>query len=355
MSEHNPPAAPVSHWVHQHFLWLLLGAYAVAAVFPAFGLWIRDACLLDVVLFGDRMRVTLPMLMLAALLIHAGLGVQPSRLWNLRDGAGVLVSGLAANLLVPLAFLLGLAQVLRLWHNPDEVQQLIVGLALVISMPIAGSSTAWAQNAGGSMSLSLGLVLSSTLLSPVTTPAALHAMAQAASGDYADDLRGLAGSGAGVFLAVCVVLPSLLGVLGRWCAGEPRVAAARERLRLASNVNLLLLIYVNASACLPEAAAYPDIDFLVLTLGVALALCILCFWCGWWLARLLHADPAQRASLMFGLGMNNNGTGLVLASVAMTGHRAVMLPIILYNLIQHLVAGAAARLLAQADARSAFE
>jgi len=30
------------------------------------------------------------------------------------------------------------------------------------------------------------------------------------------------------------------------------------------------------------------------------------------IARLLKTDPAQRASLMFGLGMNNNGTGLVL-------------------------------------------
>ncbi len=52
------------------------------------------------------------------------------------------------------------------WHNPDEVQNILVGLALVASMPIAGSSTAWSQNADGDMALSLGLVLGSTLLSP---------------------------------------------------------------------------------------------------------------------------------------------------------------------------------------------
>ncbi len=44
---------------------------------------------------------------------------------------------------------------------------------------------------------------------------------------------------------------------------------------------------------------------------------------------------------MFALGMNNNGTGLVLASMALADHPRVMLPIIFYNMVQHLVAGAA--------------
>jgi BASS family bile acid:Na+ symporter len=36
--------------------------------------------------------------------------------------------------------------------------------------------------------------------------------------------------------------------------------------------------------------------------------------------------------------MNNNGAGLVLASMALAHHPRVMLPIIFYNLLQHLVA-----------------
>jgi bile acid:Na+ symporter, BASS family len=50
---------------------------------------------------------------------------------------------------------------------------------------------------------------------------------------------------------------------------------------------------------------------------------------------------SETVSLVFGLGMNNNGTGLVLASVALADHPQVpqvMLPIIFYNLVQHLVA-----------------
>jgi len=42
---------------------------------------------------------------------------------------------------------------------------------------------------------------------------------------------------------------------------------------------------------------------------------------------------------MFGLGMNNNGTGLVLATVALSRFPQIMLPIIFYNLVQHIVAG----------------
>jgi len=42
---------------------------------------------------------------------------------------------------------------------------------------------------------------------------------------------------------------------------------------------------------------------------------------------------------MFGLGMNNNGVGLVLASMALSDHPLIMLPIIIYNLLQHIIAG----------------
>ncbi len=50
---------------------------------------------------------------------------------------------------------------------------------------------------------------------------------------------------------------------------------------------------------------------------------------------------------MFGLGMNNNGTGLVLASMTLAAHPLVLLPIIFYNLVRHLVAGAVAMLLSR--------
>ena len=82
---------------------------------------------------------------------------------------------------------------MRFWHNPEGVQNILVGLALVASMPIAGASTAWSQNANGDMTLSLGLVLLSTFLSPITTPVVLNSVAMRKHGDYSDVLRELAG------------------------------------------------------------------------------------------------------------------------------------------------------------------
>jgi BASS family bile acid:Na+ symporter len=228
---------------------------------------------------------------------------------------------------------------MRFWHNPDEVQNIVVGLALIASMPIAGSSTAWAQNSNGDLALSLGLVLLSTLFSPVITPISLHSIGLMAQGEYASELHSLAGYGTGVFLVMCVLIPSMLGVLVHWGVGEARIAPAKPQLKLFNSVNLLLLSYSNASVSLPQTVANPDWDFLAVTFAIVVSLCVLAFASGWLIARLPKTNSAQRASLMFGLGMNNNGTGLVLASMTLAAHPAVMVPIIFYNLVQHLVAG----------------
>jgi bile acid:Na+ symporter, BASS family len=76
-------------------------------------------------------------------------------------------------------------------------------------------------------------------------------------------------------------------------------------------------------------------------------LCLAMFGMGYALARAFHFDRAGTASLMFGLGMNNNGAGLVLASVELSDHPAIMLPIILYNLVQHFMASLADKMLSR--------
>jgi BASS family bile acid:Na+ symporter len=329
----------VSHFVHQQFIWFVIGSYAVAAVFPAPGLWIRDVSLGEVTAFNEHTRLSLPVLMLALLLLNAGLGVQVSQLRNLLQSPRPLAAGLVANLLVPIALILAVNAGMRFWHNADEVQNILVGLALVASMPIAGSSTAWSQNANGNLALSLGLVLFSTLLSPVTTPLALHAVGFLAVGDYAEDLHELAAGSTGSFLMIAVLLPSALGILLHAVLGEARVQSAKPLLKLANSANLVVLNYSNGSISLPQTVADPDWDFLAVVLVIVVGLCLMSFASGGVIARLLGADDTQRTSLMFGLGMNNNGTGLVLASLALADHPRVLLPILFYNLVQHLVAG----------------
>jgi BASS family bile acid:Na+ symporter len=287
------------------------------------------------------------MVMLAFLLCNAGLGIETDRLKTLVQCPRVLLAGLAANQLVPVAFLFGVWLVLQPWHNPEEVQTILLGLALVAAMPVAGSATAWTQNANGDLALGLGLVLASTFLSPLTTRLTFDLVEPMTTGEYRRALDQLEGGGTGALLLGCVLLPSLLGMAARPAIGAHRLITARPVLKLANSLILLLLNYSNASVSLPQTVVEPDLDFLAVTLVCVVGLCAFAFGAGWFLAWLTRAEAAQRTSLMFGLGMNNNGTGLVLASLALAGLPRVLLPIILYNLVQHLVAGAVDLLLSR--------
>ena len=339
MADRDGMLARFSAFVHHNLLWMLVAGYALAGFAPAAGLWLRGRQLAALTIAGRESRVSLPALMLALLLFNAGLGVDPRRLGGLVRHCGVLLAGLAANVAVPLAFILAVSLTLGLWHNPTEVQSILVGLALVAAMPIAGSSTAWSQNADGDLALSLGLVVGSTVLSPLTTPAVLRGVGWVATGEFADALARLGGDGTSVFLATFVMAPSLAGILARCLVNERVMTALKPGLKLVNSAVLLTLCYANAAVALPRVVAAPDWDFLVVMLVVVTAFCVTGFLAGAALARLFGADAGRRASLMFGLGMMNNGTGLVIAASALANLPDVLLPIIFYNLVQHVVAG----------------
>jgi BASS family bile acid:Na+ symporter len=297
----------------------------------------------------ESVSITLPMLLLAGLLLSAGLGADASDLAKLVRRPHIVCAGLLVNLLVPVGLLPLLFEALRLWHNPEEAQTLMVGLAVVAAMPVAGSSTAWAHNANGNMALSLGLVILSTLLSPVTTPLLLTALGSMATGDYAEHLHGLSGFRTGALLLLCVAVPSFAGLVMRRYLGTQRIARLKPGMRLSNALVLLFLCYTNAAGSLPQVLGQPDWDFLVVVLTGVTCLCLAAFAAGWVLARLLRVDPSQQRSLMFGLGMNNNGTGLVLASTSLATLPSAILPVLVYNLVQHLVAGGVQRALAGAS------
>jgi bile acid:Na+ symporter, BASS family len=339
MTARTSAMSPRTDFIHRHLLALIVLSYGLAATCPAWGSWIKDArIVVNVVPYGPA-SVTLPGLLLAFLLFNAGLRARRDRIREILRRPGVVLVGLVANIVIPVGYVLILSAAMQCWHNADEAATILVGLALVAAMPVAGSSTGWAQTADGDMALSLGLVLASTLLSPMTTPVALHLVGFLSPQGYAEELHRLAGRETGLFLMMWVLLPSILGLLAREVLGEERVAAVERRLKTPSAIALLVLCYANASACLPHALGHPDWDFLAITTGVVGGLCVLTFTTGYALSCLLGTNRGQRAALMYGLGMNNNGTGLVLVSVALSSRPLAMLPIIAYNLTQHLVAG----------------
>jgi BASS family bile acid:Na+ symporter len=327
------------HFTQKNLLWLLLSTYVIGACWPAPGLLLRGVHVGTVPWPGQPAPVSLPMLMLGFLLVVAGLGAKTEELRHVVRRPGLVLGGLSANALYPVLFAFVAAVALRLWGDADETQNVLVGLALIGAMPIAGSSTAWSQNSGGNLALSLGLVLGSTVLSPFLTPLGLHAIGWITTGDYSEDLHELASQGSSSFVMLAVVVPSALGLALRAVLGPSRTARALPALKLLNLVNLLLLNYANAAEALPQTLTAPDWDFLGLVLAVTALMCAGAFVTGWLVPRAFHADRADRTALMFGLGMNNNGTGLVLASAALSDHPRVLLPIIFYNLVQQIVAG----------------
>jgi BASS family bile acid:Na+ symporter len=338
MPHHFTPLGRVAEFVHHHFLGLLIAAYALAAIYPGPGLAAKGWVVAEVGDFG----LTLPMLVLAGLLFSAGLGAAAGELAAVARRPGAVVVGVAANVVVPVAFLALLAIGLRLWPDPAESRSLLLGLAVVAAMPIAGSSAAWAQNASGNVALSLGLVVGSTALSPLTTPLVFQSFGAMADDACADALRAMGGRETGLFLTACVAVPSAVGLLVRGAAGG-RVARLKPGLKLASTLALLGLCYANAAVALPRIVAQPDWDFLALILGAAAGLCGVAFAAGWAVARVLRVGEPERRSLVFGLGMSNNGTGMVLASAAFAALPWAAVPVLTYNLVQHVVAGGVSR------------
>ncbi len=320
--------------IHGAFLPLLATAYVLAGSAPQLGTAIRAAGL-DL----GPARVGLPSLLLGLLLFNAGLGADAARLWRGRRLGGVLAAGLLLNLAAPLAVILGASRSLALWHNPAEVQSILVGLALMASMPVAGSSTAWSQNGDGDIALSLGLVLGSTVLSPVTTPAVLDLVGWVAEGEYAGCLHRLAGGESSAFLAAFVLLPSVAGISVRLTVGRNTIERLKPHLKLANSLAVLALCYANASAALPRTFANPDWDFLAVVLVIVVAYSVAMFASGLALAAALGVGRGERTSLMFGLGMTNNGTGLALAGSLLADLPDVVLPVVVSNLVQHLAAG----------------
>ncbi len=79
MKDRRYPLAAVSHFIHRYFLWLLIGSYVLAGLLPAWGLGIGKVTFAHATVFGETTRISLPMVMLAFLLLTAGLGVETGR------------------------------------------------------------------------------------------------------------------------------------------------------------------------------------------------------------------------------------------------------------------------------------
>ena len=326
-------------WVHHNFLMAIISCYIIGALFPLFGITISKIHFGIIGNENSQLKLSIPFIMISLLLFNSALGIKQSELKNLKQHPAALIWGLILNFTIPLLIIFTVFLTMQWWHNPDELQNILVGLALIGAMPIAASSTAWTQKGNGNLALSLGLILVSTILSPLITPVILHLSGNLTTGDYSQDLHLLANGSTNLFLILGVVLPSLAGMIIHFFLKEKNAIKLRNNLKEINLFILLLLNYFNASNVLPKIIENPDWDFLLMILIITIVLCVSLFSAGNFAGKILKTGNSNRIALMFGLGMNNNGVGLVLASMALSDHPLIMLPIIVYNLLQHIIAG----------------
>jgi len=318
-------------------------SYLAAFLAPAAGLRLRQVRL--AVPAGAAAVCTVPSLLLAFVLFTAALQVPVRSLPALVRRPRALAIGTAVNAAVPLLVLPPLATGLSLTGDADGGSGLLTGIALVGAMPVAGGATVWGGRAGGNPALVVGIVLTSTLLSPLTTPLTLATAAALAHGHYAYDLGRMAGSFGGAFAAATVIGPCLAGLLAQWLVPARRRARALPALRLAALVAALLLTSSNACGALGGQLLHPHPVFIAASVLAAGAVCLAGLAAGWGLARGLRSDRADTIAITLASGMNNSSAGAVFATTQLPAHPHVLMPILAYSVVQKMGAGAVSALL----------
>ena len=335
------------HWLHENLLLLIFGAYFCAIFTPGPGAWMAALTFAKTQIFGQPLVFSLPTLLLACFLFNAGIGTKPADVIRLGHHIWPLIAGVIGNALVPLMFVTSLSIISSIAPDPAQIKYIVVGVAIVSAMPIAGSSTAWSQNANGNLALSLGLVLLTTALSPLTTPLILAGANVESLGDDVARLQNVEGGAVRMFLFAWVVLPSLIGLFIRAFVMHQRYDQIAPYVKFGNVFILMMIIYSNASVYLPALAANPDVPYLMMAFGVAALLCGAMFGAGFALSKIFALHRAETAALTFGLGMNNNGCSLVFATTAFPDQPRVVLPIIFYILVQHVAAATADRIISR--------
>ncbi|MER6738564.1 bile acid:sodium symporter [Streptomyces puniciscabiei] len=314
---------------------------------PDPGLWLRHT---DALPLGPLIHLPVPAApcLLSLVLFSAGLQVPVRELGRVLRRPSALFAGLALHLAIPLLAipLLAIPLVAFLLHrtpDTDGGSGLVTAMILIVPMPVAAGATVWTGKGDGDQPTMVGLVLASTLLSPLTTPLVIQFLTPLLSGGYPDSLTtSLPTTGAGFTLAG-VVLPCATGILVR-IALPPRWTG--QALRVVAPVALagsLLLTYVNASGALGSFIAHPHPLLTGAALIVAALVCLLSFALGRGAARLLPLDPPAASSLTLACGMNNSSASAVLLTAALPDEPHLLLPVLAYGLLQKTAANRVVR------------
>lgn len=336
----------LADWIRRNLIWMLLGAYALAAVAPGWGLWLGEIRFAPLAPEAWRPPIDIggpPMALVAVLLACAAVVVDPQKLRGALARPASLGTALALVWVGPwlVVVIAGLAIP---WVAPGaNGLGLLLGLTLVAAMPVANSSVGWSQQSAGELAWSVTLIVLSLVVGAWFTPQILKLFGLSLNTSQAGAVEALVREFSGWVFLFWVLTPTLLGMGFRGLVGGRTVARWAPALSIASAGCLLTLNYVNAARVLPRFFDNPDP--LLLTVAVVLSLAIagvgvlmadLAGWC----LRLPH--PVQQ-SLRFALSMKHTGLAQALALQASIDQPAAVLLIVVATLTQHIAAAAVSR------------
>ena len=254
---------------------------------------------------------------------------------TVRHPAPMLVSLALASVAMPCAACV-LATAL-FGTNPN----LVCGVVLEYSVPIAVVCAMWTNMLGGDPALSLAAILVSTVAAPFTIPLTLHALLDQTIEVDAARMMGE--------MIVSIALPALVGTVAN---DLTRGRAARELspvIAPAAKIALVLVILTNSTGVAPY------VRNLTPTL-VAVAAFICAFSAGGYAlgllaARIMRRPYDQTASMTYLVGMRNISAGAVIAGEYFPGE--VMFPVVIGTLFQQVLAACFGSLLRRTRRRRA--
>ncbi|MGA5729946.1 sodium-dependent transporter [Streptomyces seoulensis] len=320
-------------WLHQRLGRAVCVSYAAAGLLPAPGLWLRHPHRLP---FTGAFTLSSTEILLGLVLFAAGLQVPVEAPGGLVRRPRALLAGLVLRLAVPALTIPVIAFLLRRTPDTDGGGGLVLAMSVIVAMPVAAGATVWAGKGGGDQPTMVGLVLVSTLLSPLTVPVVINGLSPLLGAGH---VRVLAGSiQAGGSTLATVVMPCAAGVLSRLLLPAPWLRRVVAVALPTAATGSLVLTYLNASGALGSFLAHPRPLLLAAAVSTAGIVCLLSFAIGRALARLLRLPPSSAASLTLACGMNNSSAGAVLITTALPHKPQLLLPVLAYGLLQKTAA-----------------
>ena len=219
--------------------------------------------------------------------------------------------------------------------NPN----LVCGIVLEYSVPVAVTAFMWISMFGGNGPLALTIILTSSVISPVTIPFTLKLLLGATvSIDVPSMMQNMA-----FMIAIPAVLGIVMNELTRGWGHEKLSPALSPACKF-----MMMGVIASNSTAMSEYVLHMNVERLEVALFI-LVFAISGFIIGVLIARALHLPYSETTTMCFTCGMRNISSGAVIATQYFPGE--VVFPVMCGTLFQQLLASLVGRAMTRAVGR----